>query len=552
MWRRWGSGASPRSWAAAAPAGLAAACAAVSLAVSSAGCVPAASGTGRSGGPGQARAGAECPAGRAPDGTAGRQLRGMWISTVTGLDWPGRPGGPAGRQRADFRRLLDTATARHLNAVFVQIRPTADAFYRSPYEPWSQWITGRQGRDPGYDVLGFMVREAHARGLEFHAWFNPYRVSRQPDLKRLAATNPARRHPDWVRRYGSGLWYDPGLPQVRDLVSGVVLDVVRKYDIDGVHFDDYFYPYPESGDFPDTATFRRYGKGFASRAAWRRDNVNALVRRVSQEVHGAKPWVRFGISPFGVWRNASTDRAGSATQALQSYDDIYADSRLWVKKGWVDDIVPQLYWPIGDPRADYRTLAAWWARQVRGTGVRLAIGHAAYRVGEPGPYRNPAELSRELTANDRHPEVSGDVFFSARDLAADRRGFAGRLAADHYSRPALPPEAARRASGPPPAPPAKVTAAVHGRAITVRWRTSGAARYALYRVEGKRPGCAAVDPATLLTTAAPGSAGGSGGGSVTDRAVRAGVTYTYYVTALDRVHRESAPARGSTITVPRG
>jgi uncharacterized lipoprotein YddW (UPF0748 family) len=510
-------------------------------------CVPALSGAGDRAAP---RVKSECPSVKAPDGSSGRQLRGMWIATVTGLDWPSGPGRPAARQQADFRRLLDAAKALRLNAVFVQIRPTADAFYPSPYEPWSQWITGRPGKRPGYDVLGFMLKEAHARGLEFHAWFNPYRVSRQKNLKKLPPANPARRHPRWVRRYGEGLWYDPGLPQVRDLVSKIVLDVVRKYDIDGVHFDDYFYPYPESGDFPDKATYRAYGKGAGGRAAWRRGNVNTLVRQVSAEIHRAKPWVRFGISPFGVWRNAATDRAGSATRALQSYDDIYADSRQWVRRGWLDYVVPQLYWPIGDRRADYRTLTAWWARQVRGTGVQLAIGHGAYRVGEPGPWKRPAELSRQLAVNGRYPEVRGDVFFSAHDLVGNRRGFAARLAADHYSRPALVPAAPRRAVGRPPAPPAEVTATAakesggRGGPVTLRWRTSGAARYAVYRVEGKRPDCAPVDPRALLTTAA--------GGAVTDPGVRPGGTYTYYVTALDRASRESAPARGSTITAPRG
>jgi uncharacterized lipoprotein YddW (UPF0748 family) len=515
------------------------------LAASATACVPALGGAGdRDAAPAEV----ECPAVKAPDGSSGRALRGMWIATVTGLDWPVDPHRPAARQRADFRRLLDTAKALRLNAVFVQIRPTADAFYPSPYEPWSQWITGKQGENPGYDVLGYMLKEAHARGLEFHAWFNPYRVSRQNDLKRLAATHPARRHPGWVRHYGGGLWYDPGLPQVRDLVGDIVLDVVRKYDIDGVHFDDYFYPYPESGDFPDKASYRAYGRRFSSKAAWRRDNVNTLVKRVSDDVHRAKPWVRFGISPFGVWRNASTDRAGSATRALQSYDDIYADSRLWVRRGWLDYILPQLYWPIGDRRADYRTLTAWWSRQVRGTDVALEIGHGAYRVGEPGPWRRPAELSRQLDVNAKHPEVRGDVFFSARDLAANRRGFADRVVANHYSRPALIPAARRRATGRPPAPPAAATTSVPAaglaRPVTVRWRPSGAARYAVYRVEGKRPGCARVDPRTLLTTA--------GGPAVIDSSVRPGATYTYYVTALDRTHRESAPARGSTITAPRG
>jgi uncharacterized lipoprotein YddW (UPF0748 family) len=516
-------------------------------------CLPGSGGPGGAAGAAAPRATAPCPAGKAQGEAAdkGRELRGMWIATVRGTDWPGGAGHAAERQRAEYRRLLDAARALRLNAVFVHVRPTADAFYGSPHEPWSQWITGRQGKDPGYDVLGFMLREAHLRGLEFHAWFNPYRVSPQKDLNKLAPANPARRHPGWVRRYGDGLWYDPGLPQVRDLVSMVILDVVRKYDIDGVHFDDYFYPYPEGRDYPDQATFKAHGKGFEGKAAWRRDNVNALVERISGEIHRAKPWVRFGISPFGVWRNRSTDPAGSATRALQSYDDIYADSRLWVKKGWVDYILPQLYWPVGDPLADYRTLTEWWARQVRGTGVLLTIGHGAYRVGAPGPWRRAGELSRQLTVNDRFPEVRGDVFFSARDLVSDRRGFASRIRTDHYPRPALVPVAERRAKAAgraPVAPPAAVTTEFRDEAVTVRWRGSGAARYAVYRVAGRRAAaCAAAGPGSLIAVA------GGGAATVSDPAVKPGETYTYFVTALDRVQRESAPARGSTITtVSRG
>jgi uncharacterized lipoprotein YddW (UPF0748 family) len=362
------------------------------------------------------------------------QVRGMWIATVKHIDWPHTHG--VRSQQAEFRRLLDAAKRMRLNAVYVQIRPTADAFYHSPYEPWSQWITGKQGRDPGYDVLGFMLREAHARGLEFHAWFNPYRVSRRPRLKALAPSNPARRHPDWVRHYAKQLWYDPGLPQVRDLVTKVVLDVVRKYDIDGVHFDDYFYPYPAGGrPFPDKATYKTYGKGL-SRAAWRRHNVDTLIQGLSRRIHETKPQVRFGVSPFGVWRNKSTDPAGSDTHALQSYDALYADTRTWVRRGWIDYITPQLYWPIGDRRADYRTLVDWWSRQVAGTSVQLTIGQAAYRVGTTKRWKRPDELSRHLTLNRRYPQVQGDVFFSATSVVADRRGWATRLRAAHYSSPA--------------------------------------------------------------------------------------------------------------------
>jgi uncharacterized lipoprotein YddW (UPF0748 family) len=508
--------------------------------------IPALGGTGErpDGGRGPVPPGAEaeCPKVPAPAAGGNRQLRGMWIATVGNTDWEK---GPAGKQKKAYTRLLDTAKAMNMNAVFVQIRPNSDAFYDSPYEPWSQWITGTQGKDPGYDVLDFMLKEAHARNLEFHAWFNPYRVSRQDDLKKLSPKSPARQHPDWVRKYGEGLWYDPGLPQVRDLATKAVMDVVGKYDIDAVHFDDYFYPYPEDGDFPDGAAYKTYGKGM-KRADWRRKNVDTLVQDLSARIHEAKPWVQFGISPFGVWRNRGSDPAGSPTSALQSYDDIYADTRGWIKKGWLDYVTPQLYWPIGDPRADYAELAAWWAAQVKGTGVQLTIGQAAYRVGEDATWKDSAELSRHLTLNARHPQISGDVFFSASDIAANRRGFAERLRRDHYGRPAVQPVPARRGGKTPP--PVQDTTAVPagaGKGVKVTWRPSqGAASYAVYRVDGKRAACAPVDAARLIADVR--------GGGIIDPAARKGRVYTYYVTALDRLHHQSAPGRGATVTAPEG
>jgi uncharacterized lipoprotein YddW (UPF0748 family) len=482
----------------------------------------------------------------------------MWIATVGGIDWPG-DADSAAAQKKRYTRLLDTARAMNMNAVFVQIRPNSDAFYDSPYEPWSQWITGTQGKDPGYDVLAFMLKEAHARNLEFHAWFNPYRVSRQDDVKKLSPKSPARRHPDWVRKYGTGLWYDPGLPQVRDLATKAVMDVVTKYDIDAVHFDDYFYPYPEGGDFPDDAAYKAYGAGM-KRADWRRKNVDTLVESLSQKIHDAKPWVRFGISPFGVWRNKTSDPAGSPTRALQSYDDVYADTRKWIKKGWLDYVTPQLYWPIGDPRADYAKLVAWWARQVEGTDVQLTIGQGAYRVGADAAWKDPAELSRHLTLNAKYPQVRGDVFFSASDIAANRRGFAARLRDDHYTRPAILPavdEAAkdggkgggRGQDGNAAPPPVHGTAAVPAgkgvKGVKVTWRPSaGAVSYAVYRVDGTGPGCAPVDPERLIADVR--------GGGILDPAAKPGRAYTYYVTALDRLHHESAPGRGATVTAPKG
>ena len=459
----------------------------------------------------------------------------MWIATVGNGDWPDRPGLSASKQQAQYRHLLDVAKKLNLNTVYVQIRPTADAFYRSPYEPWSQYLTGHQGGDPGYDPMRFLLAEAHKRGLEFHAWFNPYRVSTQTDLKKLAANNPARRHPDWVRRYGNALWYDPGLPQVRSLIDQVVLDVVRKYDVDGVHLDDYFYPYPLPGrPFPDKATFKKYGAGAKSVGDWRRRNVDQLVEGLHTHIHQAKQWVSFGISPFGVWRNKSSDKAGSDTAALQSYDDIYADSRGWVKKGWLDYVTPQLYWPIGFKAADYRVLTAWWSKQVAGTPVHLVIGQAAYQVAIGPGWSDPAELSRHLTLDATHPEIDGDAFFSARDLAQDRKGFATRLRRDHYPRPAIPPVNGKPA-GPPPSAPGRLTVGKDGK---LTWKGTGAATYAIYRAPAKSPTCIAPDGRYLLKVV-PGTVH-----DTTDPAAKAG-HYTYYVTALDRFHRESSTSRGA-------
>lgn len=511
-----------------------------------AGCgLPALGEGGRSGGPAPVPggAGAECTDVPAPRDSGARRLRAMWIATVGNIDWPKDPRASADEQKKQFVRLLDTARQMNMNAVFVQIRPNSDAFYDSPIEPWSAWITGTPGKDPGYDVLDFMLKEAHARDLEFHAWFNPYRIARHDDPSKLHPKSPARKNPGWVRKYGGGMWYDPGIPEVRELATKAVMDVVRKYDIDAVHFDDYFYPYPEGGEFPDEATYKAHGGGM-NKGDWRRRNVDRLIEDLSRKIHEAKPWVQFGISPFGVWRNKSSDPAGSDTRALQSYDDIYADTRKWVKRGWVDYITPQLYWPIGDPRADYAELVGWWAEQVEGTDVQLTIGQGAYRVGAGGPWNDAAELSRHLTLNDKHPQVRGDVYFSASDVVENRRGFAERLRKDHYSRPALRP-VATGLGGKAPAPVQGTAAEAHGDGVKVTWRTSeDAASYAVYRADGERPGCGPVEPGQLIA--------GVRGGGIIDPTAEPGRTYTYYVTALDRRHHQSAPARGATVTVPKG
>lgn len=367
----------------------------------------------------------------------------MWLATITNRDWPSRSGLTAAQQRAELLTHLDTAVTRRLNAVVFQVRPAADALWPSPYEPWSQYLTGTQGRDPGWDPLGTAVHEAHARGIELHAWFNPYRVATHTDPSRLVADHPARLHPEWILPYGGKLYYNPGIPEVRAFVQDAMIDAVRRYDIDAVHFDDYFYPYPVAGQvFGDEATYQRYGAGFATRAAWRRDNIDRLVREMSQRIRAIRPGVRFGISPFAVWRNKATDPLGSDTRAgVQTYDDLHADTRLWVRKGWIDHVVPQVYWNIGFAAADYAKLLPWWNEVVRGTGVDLYIGEALYKAGDPAqgaPWQDPAELSRHLTLAGQYGGVGGHCFFSAKEVRADRNGAMARVVADHYRTRALP------------------------------------------------------------------------------------------------------------------
>ncbi|MFF0716696.1 glycoside hydrolase family 10 protein [Streptomyces bauhiniae] len=373
-----------------------------------------------------------------------REMRGVWLATVANRDWPSRPGLPPEQQRAELIAHLDRAVADRLNTVIFQVRPTADALWPSPYEPWSEYLSGTQGRDPGWDPLGTAVREAHARGLELHAWFNPYRIANHTDPGRLTPDHPARLHPEWVVPYGGKLYYNPGLPEVRRFVRLAMLDAVAKYPVDAVHFDDYFYPYPVAGQtFADDAAYDAYGGAFDDRAAWRRDNIDRLVREVAAGIRRVRPGTRFGISPFGVWRNAATDPRGSDTQAgVQTYDDLYADTRKWVRAHWIDYIVPQIYWNIGFPAADYSKLLDWWAAEAAGTRTRLYVGEALYKAGaagQPPAWQDPAELSRHLTLAARYPQVRGHVFFAAQDVARDPLGAMARVVADHYRRPARPP-----------------------------------------------------------------------------------------------------------------
>ncbi|WP_150244011.1 glycoside hydrolase family 10 protein [Nocardiopsis quinghaiensis] len=478
-----------------------------------------------------------------PQAPPKRQMRAEWIASVVNIDWPSEQGLTPEEQRAELTELYDQAGADGLNAVFVQIRPTADAFWPSPYEPWSEWITGEQGADPGYDPLEFAVEEAHARNLEFHGWFNPYRVAMHEDPGRLVRDHPARLNPDWVFPYGGKLYYDPGIPEVREFVIGAMMHAVENYDLDGVHFDDYFYPYPVSGEaIPDRGTFAEHGRGFADVEDWRRDNVDRLVAEMDEAVHAAKPHVKFGISPFGIWRNASSDPAGSDTSGFESYSGIYADSRTWVRRGWVDYINPQVYWEIGLSVADYAVLVPWWERVTEGTGVHLYIGQAAYKSGDTGAWSDPRELARHLEFNRSHPGVDGDVYFSAKSLRTNARSAMDVVVERHYAQPALVP-VKEDLGGSAPEPP-EVGGAERGDGVrlTIRpGRGRAPAYYAVYAFDGTPhrgdAPCGIEDPRTMV-----GTVRAAEDGETVFTAPGGDGERTYYVTALDRLHHESRPS----------
>ncbi|GGO05853.1 glycoside hydrolase family 10 protein [Microbispora bryophytorum] len=470
-----------------------------------------------------------------------RQMRGMWIASVVNINWPSRTGLTPEQQQAEFTAWLDLAVARRLNSVFVQIRPTADAFWPSPYEPWSQYLTGVQGQDPGYDPLGFAVEAAHRRGLAFHAWFNPYRVSMQADPAKLHPGHPGRRHPEWIVPYGGKLYYNPGIPEVRAFVQDAMMDAVTRYDIDGVHFDDYFYPVNTTA-FDDSAAYAAYGAGFPDLAAWRRGNVDLLVREMQQRVRQAKPEVIWGIGPSGIWRNEATDPLGSDTSGGQSYDNLHADTRGWVKKGWLDYIAPQLYWYIGQSNADYAKLVPWWSGVTAGTGVQLWIGQAAYKAGtagQPDEWFQPDELSRHLTLNRDHPEVGGDIWYNAADVRDDRLGSIGAVVSGHYTRPALAPLLPRLAGGEPPRRPVLASAHRVSGGVELQVEATGPRapfQFAVFRFDRPARRQDFADAAHLVAVV-------PAAGHVRWVDPDGAPGHRYHVTAVDRASRHSEPSR---------
>lgn len=370
------------------------------------------------------------PAFAAGTPSASEEMRGVWVSSVYNLDYPSSPTTDPDKLKAEADEILDNCVKWGLNAVFLQVRPSGDALYKSDLFPWSKYLTGSVGTAPqdGFDPLEYWVEAAHKRGLELHAWINPYRITRSKDTEwnSLPSTHPAKMNPDWVVKYSDGNYYfNPGIPEVRDLVTRGAVEIVQNYDVDGLHMDDYFYP---GTDFNDAATYQKYGSSFSNIADFRRDSVNQLVAQLDTAVHNIDPDIQFGISPSGIWANKSTDPRGSNTNGSEHYVSSYADSLYWIENGLVDYIIPQIYWEIGHKLADFATLADWWNDAVAGSDVHLYIGMGAYRCADnpTGVWTTTDPLFDSLAYLENKNNVGGCVFFRYGSIPAVS-GMADRL-----------------------------------------------------------------------------------------------------------------------------
>jgi uncharacterized lipoprotein YddW (UPF0748 family) len=398
-----------------------------------------------------------------------REFRGAWLVTVANKDWPSEPGLPVAEQKAELIELLDRAVQLKLNAIVFQVRPSCDAMYTSAIEPWPEFLTGTMGRapEPFYDPLAFAIEEAHKRGLELHAWFNPFRALHAQAKSPVAPNHISRTHPEWVRPYGSQLWLDPGEPLVRQYVLRVVMDVVKRYDVDGVQFDDYFYPFEKDPagrvlDFPDYATWEKYGlPNRIERDDWRRQNINQFIQSAYQNIKAAKPWVKFGVSPFGIWR----PHFPSQIQGMDAYATLYADSRRWFANGWLDYFSPQLYWSMDAPQQSFPVLLNWWAQQ-NAHGRHLWPGLNAANIGEKW---GPDEIARQIAATRKQAGAGGEIFYHLRSLT-DNAALADSVRAA-YAQPALVPASPWLDSIPPGKP--KLTVVENSpSSLRLQWETA--------------------------------------------------------------------------------
>ena len=417
-----------------------------------------------------------------------REFRAAWIATVANIDWPSRPDLSTADQKAELVALLDGAARLKLNAVIFQVRPACDALYPSRLEPWSEYLTGAMGKAPApfYDPLAFAINEAHKRGIELHAWFNPYRALHVSAKSPVAANHISRTHPELVRQYGRMLWLDPGEREVQDYSLSVVMDVLDRYDVDGIHFDDYFYPYKEHDaqgreiDFPDGPSWARMGAHpKLSREDWRRGNVNLFVQRVYKSIKADKPWVKFGLSPFGIWRPKNPPQI----EGLDAFDQLYADSRKWLASGWVDYFAPQLYWPIDSPKQSFPLLLKWWAQQ-NAKDRWLVPGLDITRVRGD---RKPSEIVNQVRLTRLQSGTEGNVHWDLRSLLRNSP-LTDALSHDVYPQPALVPATPWLDRSHLPRPDLTATLPRHGSELQINWGLSGKGDAAHWVVQSRTKG----------------------------------------------------------------
>jgi len=480
-----------------------------------------------------------------------REFRGVWVATVENIDWP-QPRSTADQQKQQLINILNAHQQTGINAVMFQVRPAADAFYAKSREPWSQWLTGKQGQAPSplYDPLDFAITEAHKRGMELHAWFNPYRATNDLKFSLLSPNHITNTKPEWFFIYGDKKQFNPGIPEVREYIVKVILDVVDNYDIDGVHMDDYFYPYAIAGQkINDSDAFKKYGGDFTDIKDWRRNNVDVLIKMLSDSIHKHKPHMKFGISPSGIWANKYQNPDGSDTHGGDSYYELYADSRKWIKEGWLDYINPQIYWPIGYPNADFTKLVDWWSDNTY--NHHLYVGHAAYRINERRVtnFKHPQEVPDQIKYLRANPRVQGSVFFSSASLTSNLLGFTDSLKKTYYRHPALQPVMLWLDSVPPNVP-RTFTAKAENNSVRLTWEAPLLANdkepvygYVIYRFEGTEK-IDVGDPKNILHiqyNTEP---------SYRDSTIQRGKTYSYIITAIDRLKNESDRSPAIAVTIP--
>ncbi len=472
-----------------------------------------------------------------------REFRGVWVATVANIDWPSKPGLTVDQQKQEFIGLLEKHKNNGMNSIVFQVRPAADAFYAKSREPWSQWLMGKQGIAPseGYDPLAFAIKEAHFRGMELHAWFNPYRATMSSSAK-VHDDHMTVKRPDLFFTYGGKKQFDPGLPEVREYIVQVILDVVKGYDVDGIHFDDYFYPYPISGQaINDGKTFAKYGGEFKDIKDWRRNNVDVLIKMLNDSVHHYKKHIKFGISPFGIWRNIGEDTLGSKTNGLSNYSALFADSRKWVKEGWVDYINPQVYFSFTRKAAPFDVLIDWWSLNT--FGRHLYIGQGVYLVNQKmeAAWRFPSQVPDQVRYIRKNNRVQGSVYFSSKSFSTVARAVGDSLRTDLYKYPSLPPQMPWL-DDVMPNKPLNLSAQSHRDGVYLKWESplhaedgETASGYVIYRFEeGEK--ITVLNPKNILKISYEDRT------SFIDTALESGKRYTYLVTALDRLKNESDPS----------